>query len=108
MCSCGFKSKIFNDFLSKVYIKCVHTKSIELSGNDFGGWNWVLFFAEESIWSTLRNKNGVVIPLITELDEPFRGFYGSFKLYVEKLIPIRNLFPWKITEFERYDIVWSY
>ena len=40
-------------------------------------------------------KNGVVIPLMTELDEQFRGFDGAFKLSVDILIPIIKLLPWK-------------
>ena len=35
--------------------------------------------AEESFWSIFRNENRVVIPLITELDEPFIGVDGDFK-----------------------------
>ena len=47
MRSCGFKSNIFDDFLSKFDIKFVPSKSIGLSGNVFDDWNWVLFLTEE-------------------------------------------------------------
>ena len=63
---------------------------------------------EELFWLILREENGVVIPLMAELGEPFRGVYGSFKLSVEKLIPIINLLPWKITEPVVFDVVQSY
>ena len=45
---------------------------------------------------------------MTELDGPFSGFGGDFKLSVYKLIPIRNLLPWKKTESVGYDVVRSY
>ena len=45
---------------------------------------------------------------MTELDELFSGVYEEFKSYVEKLILIRNLLPWKITESMGYDVVLSY
>ena len=108
MCSCGLMSNIFNEFLSKVDIKFLPSKSIELSGNVFDDWNWVLFLTEESFWLILHNENGMVIPQRTELDEPFSGVEGSFKLYVDKLIPIRDLLPWKTSESVGYDIVRSY
>ena len=60
----------FYDLLSKVYIKLVPSKLIELSGIFFDDWNWVLLLTEWSFFSILSNENGVVIPLITELDEP--------------------------------------
>ena len=69
----------FNDLFSKVYIKFVPSKSIELSENDFDNWNWVLFFNEKQIWSLLRNENGVVIPPMNELYEPFSVVDGAFK-----------------------------
>ena len=38
-----------------------------------------------------------MIPLMTELDEPFSGADRDFKLSVDKLIPLRNLFPLETT-----------
>ena len=52
----------------------------------------------------LRNENGVVIPLIKEIDEPFRGVYGDFKSYVDILLTIRSLPPIKTTESVLYDV----
>ena len=75
----------FNEFLSKVDIKFVPSTSIELSGKFFDDWILVLFLTELSYWSILRNENGVVIPLMTELGEPFSGVGGDFKSYVDKL-----------------------
>ena len=98
----------FNDLFSKVYINLVPSKSILLSGNDFYAWNWVLFLTEESFWSILRNENGVLIPLVTELDEPFCVVDGVFKLSVDKLITIRDLLPWKTTESMGYSAIRSY
>ena len=63
---------------------------------------------EEQFWSILRNENGVVIPLMNELDEPFSGVNGPFKLYVNKLIHIRNLIHCKTTESMGYDAVRPY
>ena len=63
---------------------------------------------EESIWSILGNKNGVVITMITELDEQYSGFDGAFKSSIEKLIHIRNLLPLKATESVVYDVIRSY
>ena len=51
------------------------------------------FFTDESYFSILCNKNGVVIPLMTDIDEPFRGVDRAFKPFVEKLIPIYYLPP---------------
>ena len=45
---------------------------------------------------------------MNELDEPFSAVDGSFKSSVEKLIPIRNILPWKTTEPIGYDFVRSY
>ena len=53
------------------------------------------FFTEESFWSIFRIESGVVILLMTELDEPFCGVDGAFKASVEKLIPIHGLLPLK-------------
>ena len=41
----------------------------------------------------ILNKNVVVIPIMTELDEPFRGVDGYFKSSGDKLIPIHDLLP---------------
>ena len=41
------------------------------------------FFTEESFWSISRNENGVVVPLMDELDEPISGVHGFFKSSVE-------------------------
>ena len=35
--------------------------------------------------------------MMTELDEPFNGVDRDFKSYVEKLLPRRNVLPWKTT-----------
>ena len=64
--------------LSKVDINFVSSILIVLSGNYFNDLNLVLFLTEESLWSILRYENGIVIPLMTELDEPFRGVDGYF------------------------------
>ena len=66
------------------------------------------FFTEEPFWSILHNVNGVVLPLITELDEPFIRVDISFKLSVEKLIPIRDLLPLKTTLILNQRSVCSY
>ena len=34
---------------------------------------------------------------MTEIDEPFSGFGGAFKLYVDILMPIHGLLPLKTT-----------
>ena len=41
----------------------------------------------------LCNENGVVMPLMTEIDEPFSGVDGAFKSSVGKSIPICGLLP---------------
>ena len=46
--------------------------------------------------------------MMTELDEPFSVVDVSFKYYVEKYIPVRNLLPRKKTESVRYDVAQSY
>ena len=45
---------------------------------------------------------------MNELDEPFSGVDGAFKLSVDKLIPICYLLPKKKTESVGYDVVRSY
>ena len=50
----------------------------------------------------------MVIQLITELDELFRGVDGALKSSVEKLIPRRNLLPLKTTESVGCDFVRLY
>ena len=52
-----------------------------------------MFLTEESFWSILRNENGLVIFLMTELDKPFSGLDGYFEPYVQKLIPMQDLIP---------------
>ena len=79
-----------------------------MSEKKFDDWNWVIIFNEESFWSILRNEHVVVIQLITELDELFRGVDGALKSSVEKLIPRRNLPPLKTTESVGYDFVRLY
>ena len=49
-----------------------------------------------------------MIPLMTELDEPFSEVDGVFKQSVDKLIAIHDLIIWKTTEFMIYDVVQSY
>ena len=51
------------------------------------------YLTKYSFCSISRDENVVVIPLMTELDEPFSGVCGASKLYVDKLIPIRDLIP---------------
>ena len=48
-----------------------------------------------------------MIPLMTELDEPFSRVDGVFKSSVEKLVPIRGLFP-ILKKSVGYDVVRSY
>ena len=50
-----------------------------LPGKYFDYWYLVLILTEGSCWLVLLNENGVVIPLITEFDEPFSGVDGAFK-----------------------------
>ena len=45
---------------------------------------------------------------MTEIDESFSGFDGAAKSYVQKLIPISDLFSLKKTESMGYDVLWSY
>ena len=45
---------------------------------------------------------------MTKLDETCRGFDGAFKAYVETLIPIRDLLPWKTTKSMVYNVVQSH
>ena len=45
---------------------------------------------------------------MTELDTPFSIFDVSFKSYVDRLIPIIGLLPWKKTKSVGYDIEHSY
>ena len=54
------------------------------------------------------NYNEVLIPLMTELDEPFSEIYVAFQSSVKTLIPIRNLIPCEKTESVVYYVVWSY
>ena len=68
-----------------------------MSGNDYDNWDLVLFLTEGSFWYILINEDRVVIPMMTEIDESFRGFYGAYKSSVDKIIPIWNLLPWKTT-----------
>ena len=49
-----------------------------------------------------------MIPLTTELDETFSIVDVEFKFSIDKLIPIRNLPPWKTTELMEYGVVQSY
>ena len=90
VCSCGFNSNILKWIFIKIGIKFVPSKLIELSSNVFDYWNWVLFLNVESFCS-----NQVVIPLMTEVNEPFSGVDGAFKLSVETLIYIRDLLTWR-------------
>ena len=45
---------------------------------------------------------------MTELDEPFIGVDGAFKLHVDKLISIHGLLTWKTTEYVGFNVVHSY
>ena len=49
-----------------------------------------------------------MITLMDELDELFIQVDAEFKLSGEKLIPIRDLLPWKKTGFVGYYGVWSH
>ena len=51
MCGCGFKSNLFNDFLSKFDTRFLPSKSIELSGKYFDYLNLVLSLTEESFFT---------------------------------------------------------
>ena len=58
-------------------------------------WGW--------FWYILLNESAVVIPLMTEFDEPFSGLFEDFKSPVEKLIPISDLLSWEKTKSMGYD-----
>ena len=45
---------------------------------------------------------------MTEIDGPFSRVDGTFKSSVDKLIPIRDLLPWKTTEYVVNDVVRPY
>ena len=79
-----FRVTFSNDLLSNVYTRFVPSKLIELSGKYFEDWDWVLFFTEGEFWSTLLNKNEVVILLMNEFVEPFCGVGAAFKPFVDK------------------------
>ena len=49
-----------------------------------------------------------MITLMDELDELFIQVDAAFKFSGEKLIPIRDLLPFKKTGFVRYYGVWSH
>ena len=50
----------------------------------------------------------MVIALMTEIDEPFRGFDGFFISSVKTKIPMHDLPPRETTKYEGYDVVLSY